>query len=203
MIKELVDWLIEALGAWGWVAVFIFMILESACFPIPSEIVMPFAGYMVYKYNMGIHGLLLASMIGTAANLIGSLLAYVVGFKVGKPFVEKYGKYLLIGEKEYARIEGFFKEYGGASVLIGRMLPAVRTVISLPAGIFKMNIRKFTLYTVIGSIPWNLMLTYAGYILGEKWTQLSKQFEYIDIIAVIVLIIAAIAYLHYVHSSSR
>jgi len=203
MIKELVDWLIEALGAWGWIAVFIFMILESACFPIPSEIVMPFAGYMVYKYGMGTHGLILASMIGTAANLVGSLLAYIVGFKVGKPFVEKYGKYLLIGEKEYARIEGFFKRYGGASVLIGRMLPAVRTVISLPAGIFKMNIRKFTLYTIIGSIPWNLMLTYAGYILGEKWIQLSKQFEYIDVIAVIVLIIVAIAYLHYVHSSSR
>src|SRR5690606_5938122 len=135
--------LIEMLGYWG---VFIGMTLESACIPIPSEIIMPFAGYVVWEGQMTLWGITLTGALG---NLFGSLIAYYVGWWGGRPFLEKYGKYFLISHSKLVLAEEWFAKYGHEAVLISRVLPIIRTFISLPAGIANMDIKKFIIYTFL------------------------------------------------------
>lgn len=189
---NIVSWIIREMS---WIGVFIAMVLESACLPIPSEIVMPLAGFVLCQ---DITSVIFMSLNGALANLIGSWIAYTIGRYYGEAFVTKlmanYGKYLLIGKHEYGRAKEFFVKYGTQAVFFGRMLPVIRTFISLPAGIFSIDPLKFTLYTIIGSIPWNLALTYAGYILGENWYLIEKYLYYLDI-AIITVLSASFIYL--------
>lgn len=162
---------IETLGYFG---VFIMMTLESACIPFPSEVIMPFAGFVVQEGQLSFLGIV---VIGTLGNLVGSLIAYFVGLKGGRPILEKYGKYILITEDKLDLADDIFNKYGAATVFVGRILPVIRTFISLPAGIARMDIKKFTLYTALGCLPWTLILAYLGVILGQNWSVLTKYFH--------------------------
>jgi len=184
--------LIGSLGYWG---VFIGMSLESACIPIPSEIIMPFSGFVVWQGNTNMT-LIGITIIGALGNLTGSLIAYFVGLKGGRPLLDKYGKYLLITHSKLELADSWFLKYGGEAVLISRVLPIIRTFISLPAGIARMDIKKFILYTFIGSLPWSFALGYIGVQLGPNWEIIRGYFHTLDIIVAIGLL-GIIGYLIY------
>ncbi len=184
--------LIQSLGYWG---VFIGMTLESACIPLPSEIIMTFSGYVVWQGNTNMT-LLGITLVGAVANLFGSLIAYYVGLIGGRPVLEKYGKYILITHSNLERADKWFEKYGYEAVFISRMLPGIRTFISLPAGIAHMDIKKFIIYTFIGSLPWTFALGYIGVLLGPHWDLIESYFHILDIV-VIIGVIGFIAYIIY------
>ena len=152
--------------ATGYFGVAILMGMESACVPIPSEIIMPFAGYQVYLHHLTLWGVATAGALG--CNL-GSAVAYWVGAYGGRPLVEHFGRYVLLSERDLDRTTTFFDKYGSATVLVGRLLPVVRTFIALPAGIARMNQLRFHIYTFLGSWPWCFVLAYVGMKLGQHW----------------------------------
>lgn len=172
----------------GYFGIFILMILESCGIPIPSEIIMPFSGYLV---SMGRFNYWLVVLVGSLANLVGSVIAYLVG-SVGRGFLDKYGKYLMIHRHHLEYAEKLFYRYGGKIVLLGRNMPVVRTYISFPAGISKMNFMKFCIYTFFGSIPWNMFLVYMGVWMGEHWSIVADFFERLDTIIIITAIMVVI-----------
>ncbi len=159
------------------------MALESFNIPIPSEIIMPFSGFLVFGEKFSF---LWVVAWGTFGNFIGSLLSYYLGFFGGRPFFAKYGKFLLIKQSDLDFSDRFFQKYGSFAVLLGRMLPLVRTFISFPAGISRMNIFKFSLYTLVGSFLWSSILTYAGVVAGENWNILENYFRKFDWLMVFV-----------------
>ncbi len=173
---------IETLGYFG---IFIMMTLESACIPFPSEVIMPFAGFVVHEGHLDFLGIVI---IGTLGNLVGSLIAYYVGLKGGRPILERYGKYILITSEKLDWADDIFNKYGSVTVFVGRILPVIRTFISLPAGIARMDIKKFTIYTTLGCLPWTLVLAYLGVILGQNWSILTNYFHILDVILVIAII---------------
>jgi membrane protein DedA with SNARE-associated domain len=193
-VSNLAIYLIEILGYWG---VFIGMTLESACIPLPSEIIMPFAGFVVYEGKMSLIGI---TMVGALGNLCGSLIAYFIGFKGGRPFLEKYGKYFFITNNRLEMADDWFEKYGHEAVLISRVLPIIRTFISLPAGIARMDLKKFIIYSFLGSLPWCFVLGYIGVQLGPKWDIIKGYFHILDII-VVIGIIGLCLYLLYKHKS--
>jgi membrane protein DedA with SNARE-associated domain len=153
---------------------------------------MPFSGYLVSTGKFNAIYVIIAGSIG---NLVGSLIAYFVGVYVGRQFVLKYGKYVLLKKSHLELAESYFKKYGDRSTFVSRLLPAIRTYVSLPAGVAKMNLKKFLVYTLAGSIIWNSALTYVGIKLGDEWHIIRKYSNYFDAIVIIVVIIAIIAYL--------
>lgn len=191
-LSSLAIYLINTLGYWG---VFIGMTLESACIPLPSEIIMPFSGYVVWQgtTNMTLIGI---TIVGTLGNLLGSLIAYFVGWKGGRPLLEKYGKYILITHSKLELADRWFERYGYEAVFISRFLPAIRTFISLPAGIAHMDLKKFIIYTFFGSLPWSFALGYLGVVLGPHWEVLRTYFHILDIV-VAVGIVGFVAFLIY------
>lgn len=191
-LSNIAIYLIQTLGYWG---VFIGMTLESACIPLPSEIIMPFSGYVVWQGNTNMT-LIGITIVGAVANLFGSLIAYFVGLKGGRPFLEKYGKYILITHSNLEHAHQWFEKYGHEAVLISRLLPGIRTFISLPAGIAEMDLKKFCIYTFIGSLPWCFALGYIGVLLGPQWELIKSYFHILDIIVAIGFF-AVIAYLIY------
>jgi membrane protein DedA with SNARE-associated domain len=191
-LSNLAIYLIQTLGYWG---VFIGMTLESACIPLPSEIIMPFSGYVVWQGNTNMT-LIGITIVGAVANLFGSLIAYFVGLKGGRPLLEKYGKYILITHSKLENAHLWFEKYGHEAVLISRVLPGIRTFISLPAGIAEMDLKKFIIYTFIGSLPWCFALGYVGVLLGPQWELIKSYFHILDIIVAIGFV-AFIAYLIY------
>lgn len=166
----LTGWLTLEMKEYGLWAVFIGMVIESACIPLPSEIIMPLGGLMVHQGYFSIWSVTLA---GTIGNLVGGAIAYYVGKTGGRVFVKKYGRYVLLSEKHLDQSERWFNQRGEATVFWSRLLPAVRTFISLPAGIAHMDFLKFAIYTTIGSFPWALGLTYVGYFFGENWSLMN------------------------------
>jgi membrane protein DedA with SNARE-associated domain len=179
--------LIGSAGYWG---IVICMAIESCNIPLPSEIILPFGGYLVYKGILDFYG---AALAGAVGGTIGSLISYYIGLIGGRAFLERYGKYLGLPHRKLVQAEQWFNRYGNSTVFITRLLPGVRTFISLPVGAAKMNVGYFTLYTFIGSLIWSLFLTYIGQKLGENWELLKSWFHIADLI-IIVVIIAAIAY---------
>ena len=147
------------------------MTLQSACIPIPSEVIMPFAGYALAHSRMDL--IILATLASLASN-IGSIPAYWVGARGGRPMVERYGSYLLLSRRDLALVDRFFNRYGSITVLLGRMLPIVRTFIAFPAGVAKMNQVRFHIYTFLGSWPWCYALAYIGMRLGASWNTNPK-----------------------------
>jgi membrane protein DedA with SNARE-associated domain len=148
------NFIIETMKQTGYLGLFILMTLESALMPIPSEIVMPFAGYLVY---LGHFNLTLVVIISSLANLVGSWIGYFLGIKIGRKFVLKYGKYLLIKEEHVDKAEKWMNKHGAKVILASRNMPAIRTIIPLPSGILRVNFVKFSIFTFIGSIPWNFL----------------------------------------------
>lgn len=171
----------------GYPGIFLLMVLESALVPIPSEVVMTFAGFLAWSGKMD---LLLVVGSGTLGNLVGSYLLYRLGEGPGLSAVEKYGKYFLIEEEDILNAQALFQRYGGLIILTGRMLPAVRTVISLPAGMARMDVWKFLVLTLVGSIPWNAMLAYLGWVLGENWVIIENYTRVLDYAAAVLLVLA-------------
>jgi membrane protein DedA with SNARE-associated domain len=165
------------------------MALESACIPIPSEVIMPFSGFLVFT---GKFSLWQVALWGAVGNLAGSILAYWIGVYGGLPLIEKYGKYILISRRDLKRAHNWFEKHGQSTVFFSRLLPAVRTFISLPAGIARMNFKKFCFYTFTGSLLWSYVLAYAGLKAGENWQSLKIYFEKFDYLIVGVLILAII-----------
>jgi len=166
MSEKLVSFLIGLIASGGYAAVIILMAIQSACIPIPSEVIMPLAGYAL-AHSQG-QLVLLATVASLASNL-GSIPAYWVGAWGGRPMVERYGSWLLLSRRDLDRVDHFFARYGSITVLIGRMLPIVRTFIAFPAGVAKMNQTRFHIYTFIGSWPWCYALAYIGVRLGASW----------------------------------
>lgn len=189
IISALANFVIQIISNTGYLGIFGLMILESALIPIPSEIIMPFSGYLVSTGKFNFIGVIIA---GGSGNLVGSLIAYFIGIKLGRAFILKYGKYLLLKKSHLDWAESFFEKHGNKTTFVTRLLPGIRTYISLPAGIAKMDLKKFSAYTFVGSIIWSALLTYVGIALGEEWTKIKHYSDYIDaavIIGVIIVII--------------
>ncbi len=182
---------VDYIALWGYTGIVIGMALESACIPIPSELIFGFAGYLVY---LGKLDLVMSTVAGVAGGLIGSVIAYLVGYYGGQPFVNKYGKYLLLSKKHVDTAQQWFDRYGLKATFFSRLLPVVRTFISLPAGFAKVNLGKFILYTVLGSIPWTVALIYAGQILGENWRVLNSIGHEASLAVAVLLVAAAVYY---------
>jgi len=166
MSEKLITLLVSLIASGGYTSVVILMAIQSACIPIPSEVIMPLAGYALAHTQMQL--ILLATVASLASNL-GSIPAYWVGARGGRPMVERYGSYLLLSQRDLSLVDHFFARFGSITVLIGRMLPIVRTFIAFPAGVAKMNQLRFHIYTFIGSWPWCYVLAYAGMKLGAAW----------------------------------
>lgn len=197
MLEVLSHFIIQFIHSTSYFGIFILMLLESALIPIPSEITMPFSGFLA---SQGVLNLWLIVIVGTVANLAGSLVAYGIGYFLEETvlltLIKKYGKFILISEKEYNHATHWFQKYGDKIIFISRLLPAVRTVISLPAGVFRMDIKKFIIYTTVGCFIWSLFLTYIGFTLGANWRSLDvyyRKFEY----AIVAVIIIALVYFVY------
>ncbi len=185
LIKYLAGFVIGAISAMGYWGIVLSMAIESACIPLPSEIIMPFSGYLVFT---GRFGLFQVAIAGAAGCVLGSVIAYWVGVYGGRPFLLKYGKYVLITPKELDTADRWFARYGDAAIFISRLLPVIRTFISLPAGIARMNFPKFVIYTFIGSFPWCLGLAWLGKTLGENWNTLGKYFHQLDALIGVVIV---------------
>lgn len=186
MTLRILELITQLVSSWGYLGIFITMTLESMLIPIPSEAVMPFAGFLAYEGKMSIW---IAVFVSSVANLVGSIIAYMIGKYLGRGFIQRYGKYILLNIHHLEMVEIWFRKYGSITVLFSRMLPVVRTVNAVPAGIGNMDFPKFCLYTFIGSVPWNLALVCAGYVLKENWNLLEKYTLYIDMVAIIVIIL--------------
>jgi membrane protein DedA with SNARE-associated domain len=183
--------------------VVLLMGIESACIPLPSEIIMPFAGYMVFKHPERF-SLIGVSVAGALGCVLGSVAAYYAGLYGGRPFVERYGKYVLMRKRDLDKADHWFAKYGNAAVFISRLLPVIRTFISFPAGIARVRMSTFIFYTFIGSLPWCFALAYIGKVLGPKWDTLGKYFHGADaVIGVIILISLALFIYHHVKPEKK
>lgn len=166
----------------GWLGVVIAMAIESACIPLPSEVIMPLAGwFLVEAKGLGPWWTLLAGFYGALGCTIGSAVAYWVGAVGGRPFIIKYGRYILLSPHHLELADRWFAERGELMAFVSRLLPVVRTFISLPAGIARMNFPKFLIYTFLGSLPWSWGLAYGGYLLGSRWEDLRNAMRPFDI----------------------
>lgn len=168
----------------GYGGIVILMAIESACIPLPSELIMPFAGYLVFSGTMKLLWVATAGAIG--CNL-GSLIAYEIGAYGGRPLVERYGRWVLMGKHELDWADRFFARWGYLAVFVARMLPVVRTFIALPAGIARMPRLRFHLYTFLGSWPWCFLLAWFGMKMGENWRELGKYLHKFDVVIVVVI----------------
>jgi membrane protein DedA with SNARE-associated domain len=185
LLSTFVIWTISSLGYTG---IILAMAVESACIPLPSEVIMPFSGYLVSQGRFTLWGVSLAGAVGCT---LGSALAYAVGARGGRPFILKYGRYVLITPHEVARADRWFARYGMTATFISRLLPVVRTFISLPAGIARVPFGRFLLYAFLGSLPWSWALAYAGVLLGEHWDRVGGLLHSLDVVIVIGLVAGA------------
>ncbi|MFA7405668.1 MAG: DedA family protein [Pelobacteraceae bacterium] len=190
MIHTLVQWLLDTIGAMGYPGILLLMAMESSIIPVPSELVMPPAGYLAYqgKMNMAV-----AILCGTAGSLIGAYINYFVSHYLGRPLILKYGKYVLIPPDKFVRVERFFLQHGEISTFIGRLLPVIRHLISIPAGVAGMNHFKFSLYTLLGAGIWCTILTLIGYAIGEN-QQLIMQYSHNALLWVVLFCTALVAF---------
>lgn len=180
-MHELINWLVNTIGAMGYPGIFLLMAMESSVIPIPSEVVMPPAGYLVQQGRMSM-GLVILS--GTLGSLAGAYANYFVARWLGRPLVIKYGRYVWITEEHFNRVETFFLSHGEISTFIGRLLPVIRHLISIPAGIARMNHWRFSLYTTVGAALWVSILTWIGYFIGEK-QELIAEYSHEAVLAVV------------------
>jgi membrane protein DedA with SNARE-associated domain len=186
LIAKLGLFVISVISTMGYLGIVLLMAIESACIPLPSEVIMPFSGYLVYT---GQFNLWIVAFMGALGCNVGSAVAYEIGYYGGRPLVERYGSYIWLSEAELNWADRFFAKFGDWTVLISRMLPVIRTFIALPAGIARMRRFRFHMYTFVGSFPWCLGLAYLGMKAGEHWNYLGKYFHQFDkLIGAIILI---------------
>jgi membrane protein DedA with SNARE-associated domain len=193
VISTLAAWIVAVISAAGYFGVVVLMAIESACIPLPSEIIMPFAGYLV---SIGQFSLIGAATMGALGCNVGSTVAYYVAAKGGRKAFERWGGYVLVSTAELDRAEYFFARYGAITVFVGRLLPVVRTFIAFPAGLARMPMLKFQVYTFLGSWPWCFGLAYIGMLLGARWNSdptFRSLFHRFDV-AIVVLLAAGLAW---------
>lgn len=193
IIASISSLIIATISTLGYTGVVLMMAIESACIPLPSEVIMPFSGYLVATGRFGLNMVAIAGAVGC---LLGSYAAYYVGASGGRWFIERYGRYVLIAPHELEIADRFFLRWGSHAVFWSRMLPVVRTFIAFPAGVSRMNLLPFTIYTLIGSYLWCLMLAYAGMKLGQHWDHLAPWFHRFDALIAVLLIAGAGALLY-------
>ena len=196
MIARLLEFLsaiiVAVISTLGYSGIVLLMAIESACIPLPSEIIMPFSGYLVSTGEMNLWVVAFAGAVGC---VLGSLVAYWVGMKGGRPLIEKYGRYVLVSRHDLDLADRWFEKRGEIIVFVSRMLPAIRTFIAFPAGVARMNLKRFVIYTFAGSFPWCLGLAYVGQKLGEKWNKDDTlktwfhRFDFLIGIAAVLLIV--------------
>jgi len=187
--QSIVDWVTATIGDHGVPAVFGLMVLESACIPVPSEVIMLFAGYLVSQDKMGLAAAILA---GTLGNVVGSWIAWGIGYTGGREFIDRWGKYVHVTPSRMAMADRWFQRHGNAVVFWSRMIPIVRTFISLPAGVARMPFGRFTLYTFLGALPWCAFLTLIGVKVGENWETWEGRLKYIDYLVAVLLVAVAV-----------
>ena len=192
IIEILARFVIDTISASGYLGIVALMGIESACIPLPSEIIMPFSGYLVFRGDFELFRVALAGAFGC---VVGSVPAYYLGLYGGRPLVERYGKYVLISRRDLDIADRWFERYGDWAIFFSRLLPVVRTFISFPAGVARMNFSRFVAYTLIGSFPWCLGLAYLGMKLGENWDTLGVYFHRFDIVIGILIALGAIYYI--------
>ena len=183
--------IVTIISTLGYGGVVLLMAIESACIPLPSEIIMPFSGYLVSKGEMN---LWLVGLAGAVGCVVGSMIAYWVGMYGGRPLIEKYGRFVLISHRDLDLADRWFAKYGEIIVFTSRLLPAIRTFIAFPAGVARMNIPRFIIYTFAGSLPWCIGLAYVGQKLGEQWDKdprLKSLFHRFDFVIGIILVLGA------------
>ena len=186
MLTSIVNFIVETVGSLGYIGIFLMMFLESSFFPFPSEVVMIPAGYLAYKGEMNIY---IAIVVGILGSLAGALFNYYLAVKFGRKFLIKYGKYFFIKEPTIVKMEEFFKSHGHISTFSGRLIPAVRQYISFPAGLARMNLFIFCIYTSLGAGIWVIILTLLGYFLGGNEALIK---EYLHTIVIVILVLLAV-----------
>jgi len=186
LVAILAGWIIAVISTLGYGGIVLLMGIESACIPLPSEIIMPFSGYLVFKGEMTLWGVALAGAVGC---VLGSIPAYYLGMVGGRPLVEKYGKWVLISHHDLHIADRWFEKHGEIIIFIGRLLPAVRTFIAFPAGIARMHMGRFVAYTFVGSLLWCWVLAYAGMKMGQNWESLKVYFhQFHNVLAVLAVV---------------
>lgn len=199
VLEALSRFVIHVISAMGYPGIVLLMAIESACIPLPSEIIMPFSGYLVYT---GQFNLWWVGVAGAAGCNVGSIVAYYVGYYGGRPLVERYGQYVLLSRHDLEIADRWFARYGEATVFFSRLLPVIRTFIALPAGVMRMDFWRFNLYTFLGSLPWCLGLAYAGMKLGEHWNGLRGYFHKFDFV-IGALLVLGFAWFLWTHLRNR
>ncbi len=189
IISVLTNFIVNTISTLGYPGVALLMAIESACIPLPSEIIAPFAGYLVYLNRFSLWGVALAGGVGS---MVGSFITYEIGKFGGRPLIEKYGKYILISKHDLDLADKFFAKYGSWSTFIGRLLPVVRTFISLPAGIARVPRVPFLIYSFVGSVIWTYILAYFGMKLGENWNTLRDRLHGFDVAIIILILIGGV-----------
>jgi membrane protein DedA with SNARE-associated domain len=181
-MHEMINWLLTTIGAMGYPGIFLLMAMESSVIPVPSELVMPPAGYLAHEGQMNIW---VSILMGTVGSLVGAYANYFVSHWLGRPLVIKYGKYVWITEEKFAKVEGFFLRHGEISTFIGRLLPVIRHLISIPAGLAGMNHLRFTIYTLAGAGIWCTILAWIGWFIGKEQA-LIMRYSHQAVIGVII-----------------
>jgi len=199
ILAYLAGFVITVISTLGYPGIVLLMAIESACTPLPSEIILPFSGYLVQTGRFSLIGVATAGAIGCN---IGSVAGYYMGMYGGRPVLLRYGKYFLISPREIELADRWFERYGQWTVFFSRLLPVIRTYISFPAGVARMNFWKFNVYTFLGSWPWCYALAYAGYELGEHWPTLEVYFHRFDVVIGILLLAGIVAYI-WLHRKQR
>ena len=199
VIDTLANFVVHTIGLLGYPGLFFLMFIESCGILMPSEVIMPFSGFLVANGGMNFW---LVAIIGALGNLGGSLLAYYIGWKGGRPLIEKYGRYILLSKHDIGLAHRWFEKYGPEATFFGRLLPVVRTFISFPAGVAKMDIKKFSVYTFFGAFIWSGVLAYAGVKMGANWELIRTKLHNFDLTIVIVLAVFIVWYVwrHIKHS---
>jgi membrane protein DedA with SNARE-associated domain len=204
IIEALSAFIVMTISALGYGGIVLLMAVESACIPLPSEVIMPFSGYLVYTGRFNLWAVAVAGAVGC---VVGSWVAYFVGAYGGRRFIERYGRYVLISRRDLDLADRWFARYGEVIIFASRMLPVVRTFIAFPAGVARMSLTRFTIYTFLGSLPWCLGLAYVGQVLGEQWNKndaLKTWFHRFDFIIGILFLLAVAWWVwrHFKHSRS-
>lgn len=198
--ESIINFIVSVLGSVGYLGLVILMMMESTFMPIPSEAVMPPAGFLIEEGKFSFPAVIFFSTLGS---ILGSLISYYVGAWGGRPFIDKFGKYLLLDRHHLTITEHYFNRWGNITILVGRFIPVIRHLISIPAGIGKMNLFKFLLYTLIGAGIWNSLLAFAGYILKSNWTEITKYSRIADIIVLVLIALVVLYYAYRIYNNRR
>lgn len=200
LTQWIADMAVLVIAATSYPGIFFLMTLESMVFPVPSEAVMPFAGFLIADGQLSFTGVVVAATLGS---IVGSLISYAMGFYGGKPFINKFGKYLLLDSHDLDITVRFFEKRGSLTIFIARFIPVIRHLISIPAGMGKMNLVKFSIYTIAGAALWNSFLTYLGVTLKNNWKSVMEYSHTIDIVVVVVFGLVVLYYGYKIYNSRK